>query len=134
MIDALIRGKLIKAPELKTGQSGKYYCQFLLSVSVGEDKPTVVSGMAFQDVAEKIARLGKGDAVSIVGALKPSEWTDKATGVTKHGLSITVSAALSVYDIKKRRPKTDNQANQDCVNGSSSSRYDSMPFNDSIPF
>ena len=138
MIDAIISGKLIKAPELKTGQSGKYYCQFLLSVSVGEDKPAVISGMAFQDVAEKIAKLGKGDALSIVGALKPSEWVDKATGVTKHGLSITANASLSAYDIKKRRPKADNPANQDVTNnganGSNSSRYDSRPFNDSIPF
>ena len=138
MIDALISGKLIKAPELKTGQSGKYYCQFLLSVAIGEEKPVVVSGMAFQDVAEKITKLGKGDALSVVGALKSNSWTDKATGTLKHGLSITANASLSAYDIKKRRPKTDNPANQDYTNnganGSSSSRYDSMPFNDSIPF
>lgn len=31
MIDALISGKLIKDTELKTGQSGKAYCQFMLS-------------------------------------------------------------------------------------------------------
>jgi|GEM_PF-398050 len=138
MIDALITGKLIKAPELKTGQSGKYYCQFLLSVSVGEDKPTIVSGMAFTETAEKIARLQKGDALSIVGALKPSEWVDKATGVTKHGLSITANASLSAYDIKKRRPKAESAANPDYTNnganGASSSKYDSMPFNDPLTF
>jgi single-stranded DNA-binding protein len=138
MLEALISGKLIKAPELKTGQSGKYYCQFLLSVSVGEDKPTIVSGMAFTETAEKIAKLGKGDALSVVGALKPNSWTDKGTGVTKHGLSITANASLSAYDIKKRRPKADNSTNQDitnnCVNGASSSRYDSMPFNDPLTF
>jgi len=138
MIDCLISGKLIKTPELKTGQSGKYYCQFLLSVAVGEDKPTIISGMAFQDVAEKIAKLGKGDALSIVGSLKPSEWVDKATGTLKHGLSITANASLSAYDLKKRRPKADNPTNQDYTNnganGASRSRYDSKPFNDSIPF
>ena len=138
MLEALISGKLIKAPELKTGQSGKYYCQFLLSVSVGEDKPTIISGMAFQDVAEKIAKLQKGDALSVVGALKPSEWVDKGTGVTKHGLSITANASLSAYDIKKRRPKADNSTNQDITdngaNGSSISRYDHMPFNDPLTF
>lgn len=138
MLEALISGKLIKAPELKTGQSGKYYCQFLLSVSVGETVPIVVSGMAFQDVAEKISRLGKGDALSVVGSLKPNSWTDKATGTLKHGLSITANASLSAYHLKKRRPKADNLANQDCVNnganGSSSSRYDSKPFNDPLTF
>ena len=134
MIDALISGKLIKSPELKTGQSGKYYCQFLLSVAIGEDKPVIVSGMAFTETAEKIARLQKGDALSVVGSLKPSEWTDKATGTLKHGLSITANASLSAYDIKKRRPKAETQADQYTNNGANGSRYDSMPFNDSIPF
>ncbi len=138
MIDALITRKLIKAPELKTGQSGKYYCQFLLSVSVGEDKPIIVSGMAFTETAEKIAKLQKGDALSVVGALKPSEWTDKATGLLKHGLSITANASLSAYDIKKRRPKAESAANPDYTNnganGASSSRYDSTPFNDPLTF
>ena len=54
----------------------------------------IVSGVAFTETAEKIARLQKGDALSVVGSLKPSEWTDKATGVTKHGLSITANASL----------------------------------------
>ena len=102
MIDALVSGKLIKDPILKTGQSGKYYCQFLLSVSVG--------------------------------ALKPSEWVCKTTGNLKQGLSITVSASLSAYDIKKRRPKAEAQADQHTNNGASRPSYDSMPFNDSIPF
>ncbi len=134
MIDALISGKLIKSPELKVGQSGKYYCQFLLSVSTGEEKPTVVSGIAFTETAEKIAKLGKGDALSVVGALKPSEWICKTTGNLKQGLSITVSASLSAYDIKKRRPKAEAQADQHTNNGASRPSYDSMPFNDSIPF
>ena len=134
MIDALVSGKLIKDPILKTGQSGKYYCQFLLSVSVGEEKPVIVSGMAFTETAEKIAKLQKGDSLSVVGALKPSEWVCKTTGNLKQGLSITVSASLSAYDIKKRRPKSEAQADQHTNNGANGSRYDSMPFNDSIPF
>ncbi|RIZ67180.1 MAG: single-stranded DNA-binding protein [Methylococcales bacterium] len=134
MIDALVSGKLIKDPILKTGQSGKYYCQFLLSVSTGEEKPTVVSGIAFRDVAEKIAKLQKGDSISVVGALKNSQWVCKTTGNLKQGLSITVSASLSAYDIKKRRPKAEAQADQHTNNGASRPSYDSMPFNDSIPF
>ncbi len=134
MLEAIISGKLIKSPELKTGQSGKHFTQFLLSVPTGEEKPTVVSGIAFTETAEKIAKLGKGDALSVVGALKPSEWVCKTTGNLKQGLSITVSASLSAYDIKKRRPKSEAQADQHTNNGANGSRYDSMPFNDSIPF
>jgi single-stranded DNA-binding protein len=110
MLDALISGKLIKQPELRTGQSGKPYCQFLLSVSIGEAENIVISGIAFGSHAERISKLGKGDAVSVIGALKPTEWQDKASNETKHGLSITVSDVLTVYDIKKRRKvEPDNQ-------------------------
>ena len=95
----------------------------------------IVSGVAFTETAEKIARLQKGDALSVVGSLKPSEWTDKATGTLKHGLSITANASLSAYDIKKRRPIAEKPANQDITNnGANSSRYDSMPFNDPLTF
>ena len=106
MIDALVSGKLVKEPELKTGPSGKHFCNFLLSASVNnEPQPIVVSAIAFEAVAERIAKLGKGDSVSVIGSLKPSEWIDKS-GEVKHGLNITVNNTLSPYDIKKRRPET----------------------------
>ncbi|MFI3198107.1 MAG: single-stranded DNA-binding protein [Methylococcaceae bacterium] len=127
MIDALISGKLIKTPELKTGKSGNYYTQFLLSVSVGDEKPVVVSGMAFTETAEKIARMKKGDPLAVVGSLKPSEWLDKATGALKHGLSITANNSLSPYDITKRKPKPANATG-------AKSGDNSRPFNDPINF
>jgi single-stranded DNA-binding protein len=127
MIDALISGKLIKTPAIKIGQSGKNYTQFLLSVSTGDEQPVVISGMSFGDVAERIARLQKGDPLAVVGSLKPSEWIDKTTGETKHGLSVTANNSLSVYDIKKRRPAPDKQAKNHSGNHN-------MPFNDAIDF
>jgi len=127
MIDALISGKLIKTPELRTGQSGKFYTQLLLSVSVGEEKPVIVSGMAFESTAEKIAKLQKGDALSVIGSLKPTEWIDKTTGETKHGLSITVNNSLTAYDIKKRKQATESASKPEY---SSNAR----PFDDPIDF
>jgi single-stranded DNA-binding protein len=102
-IDVLTNGKLIKDPALKTSQNDNLYCQFLLSVSVGEAENIVISGIAFGIVAERVTKLGKGDAISVIGTLKPTEWQDKATNETKHGLSVIVTDILSVYDIKKRR-------------------------------
>ena len=107
MIDALISGKLIRDPALKTGPSGKPFCNFLLSVHTGDEGPVVVSGIAFADMAEKIANLKKGDAGAVVGPMKPTTWTDKASGEERHGLNITVQAALSPYDVKKRRGNTE---------------------------
>jgi single-strand DNA-binding protein len=65
-----------------------------------------VSGIAFADVAEKVATLKKGDALAVVGSMKPTTWADKASGEERHGLNITVQAALSPYDVKKRRGNT----------------------------
>jgi single-strand DNA-binding protein len=108
MIDALISGKLIKDPSLRIGQSGNNFTQFLLSVHIGEIDSIVVGGIAFGEIAEKIALLKKGDPLSVIGSLKPSEWIDKNTNETRHGLSVTVNDSLSPYDIKKRKikPKT----------------------------
>ena len=132
MIDALISGKLIKTPELRTGQSGKPYAQFLLSVAVGDDQPVVVSGMSFGEVAERVAKLQKGDPLAVIGSLKPSEWQDKTTGATKHGLSVTVNNVLSPYDIKKRRPVSTNS--DAGLQSGSRSGAEPRPFDDPIEF
>jgi single-stranded DNA-binding protein len=57
-----------------------------------------------------MAKLQKGDAVSVTGTLKPTTWSDKTTGETKTGLNVTVSTVLSVYDVKKHRVDTDKPA------------------------
>lgn len=125
MIDALISGKLIRDPVIKTGPSGKPYANFLLSVAVGDEQPVIVSGIAFGNVSERISLLKKGDPIAVIGSLKTSEWQDKSTNETKHGLNITVNNALSLYDIVKRRAKPDN-----AVSKSDNAR----PFNDDINF
>jgi single-strand DNA-binding protein len=127
MLDALISGKLIKQPELKTSQNGKHYCQFLLGVHVGEPENIVISGIAFGTQAERVAKLGKGDALSVIGALKPTEWQDKATNESRHGLSVTVADVLSVYDIKKRRKPENPESGQHNANGG-------KPYDDDIGF
>jgi single-stranded DNA-binding protein len=104
MIDALVSGKLIKDPVTRTGPSGKAFTNFLLSVSTGEGEPVIVSGIAFAETAGRIAMLKKGDPLAVIGSLKPSEWADKTTGETKHGLNITANNSLSPFDIKKRKP------------------------------
>jgi single-strand DNA-binding protein len=78
-------------------------------VVIGEEQPIVVSGMSFGDSAERIAKLDKGDALSVTGSLKPSVWNDKATGEQKHGLSLTVANALTVYDIRKKRKESNSE-------------------------
>ena len=128
MIDALISGRLIQNPTLRTGASGKPFTNFLLSVAVGEDQPVIVSGIAFGEVSEKIAKLAKGDPLAIVGSLKPSSWSDKTTGETKHGLSIVANNSLSVYDIQKRRKPKPDGIEPKPVNGNEPSFNDELDF------
>ncbi|MCF7988485.1 MAG: single-stranded DNA-binding protein [Methylovulum sp.] len=103
MINALISGKLFRDTELKQSAKQTTYCHFMLSVHIDDPVPVIVAGIAFNEAAENIALLKKGDAVAVTGSLKPSQWQDKTSGETKHGLSLTVSECLSVYDIKKRK-------------------------------
>ena len=127
MIDALISGKLIKTPEQKTGKSGKPYCQFLLGVHA-DGENVVVSCIAFGDQAERVGKLGKGDALSVAGALKLTEWVDRNTNETKHGLNVTVSSVLSVYDVRKKRKTEANTTQQDGPG------YAPKPFDDELVF
>ena len=110
MLDALVSGKLIRAPQIKTSSNGNQYVQFLRSVSNhGEADTQIVSGIGFdQSLVERINLLKKGDSLAVVGSLKQTEWTDRATSELKHGLSITANQSLSLYDIKKRKPKPED--------------------------
>lgn len=133
MLDALISGKLIKDCQLKTSQAGKPYCNFLIAVPVNEGDPVVMTGICFGETAEKVGRLKKGDALSVAGSLKPTEWTDKATGEIKSGWSITANQTLSAYDIKKRRPKAETPDFQGTYQPPG--QYSSEPdFDDDVPF
>ena len=51
MIESLITGKLFRDCETKTSSNDKTYCNFMLSVMVGEPQPIIVSGVAFGEVA-----------------------------------------------------------------------------------
>ena len=126
MIDALVSGKLIRDPQLKTSSNGNQYVQFLMSVSNhGEAETQVISGIGFDEsVVNKINLLKKGDSLSVAGSLKQTEWTDRVSNEVKHGLSIVANQSLSIYDIQKRRkPKPDSTEHKP-VNGNEPPPYD----------
>ena len=80
MIDALISGKLIKSPSLRTGKSGKNYVNFLLRVHVDDGESIVISGIGFGELAEKISLLKKDDPLAVIGSLRPTEWAERYPG------------------------------------------------------
>jgi single-stranded DNA-binding protein len=101
MLDVLLSGKLIKDPVIRTGASGRSFTTALVRCDTGEEESTLVSVIAFQEAGEKLGRLKSGDGVSIAGSAKLSSWVKD--GETKYGLSVTASAVLSAYDVRKRR-------------------------------
>lgn len=106
MFNALIAGKLIKAPKLGTTKTGKPYCSISIRASIqateAEDADAIfVSGIAFGSEAESLGRLGQGDAVSITGNAKLQSWEKE--GKIHTGLNVLIAGVLTPYQVKKRR-------------------------------
>lgn len=106
MLNALASGVIIRAPKSGTSQSGTKWANTSIRCNVGQDKEgatqtTFVNVAAFGDQADKLGKLGMGDAISVQGALKPT--TYEKDGVERHGLEILAQAVLSPYDMRKKR-------------------------------
>ena len=125
MLDVLVSGKLIREPVTRTGQSGKPFTTALVRCDVGEEEQMLVSVIAFQEAGEKLGRLRAGDAIAIAGSAKLSSW--EKDGETKHGLSVTASAVLSAYDVRKRRGN-ETAKDKPAVRDSGPELDDEIPF------
>lgn len=104
MIDALIQGKLIKAPESRTTKAGKPMASARLRVATADPAASVLCGVvAFEpEAVAALLALGEGDAVSVAGPLKVGTWTDKE-GNARPSLDLVADRVLSVYAIRKQR-------------------------------
>ena len=104
MIDALIQGKLIKAPESRTTKAGKPFATARLRVPTTDPAVTIFCSVAAFDaeVVAALLALGEGDAVSVAGPLKVGTWTDKE-GNARPSLDLVADRVLSVYAIRKQR-------------------------------
>lgn len=106
MIAALCSGTIIRDPKSGTSASGTRWANSTIRVPCGtnregEAETAFVSVIAFGDVADQLARLGKGDAIAVQGPMKPTTY-DK-DGEERHGLEIIAQAVLTPYTIKKKR-------------------------------
>lgn len=107
-ISILATGKLTGEPETKISQSGKPFCKFRLSAHDGE-QTSLVSCVAFSETAiDAVQRLGKGDTIAVTGRGKPTAW--QKDGVTHSGLDVVVDAVLSLYQVTKKRGKSNAPA------------------------
>ena len=113
MFSVLLSGKLTKDPKPGVGRNGQAYCTASIRVPVQgqkEDEPdfAFASVIAFGEDAEKLSRLLIGDAVSVAGSARLSQWERDGKQMT--GLNVTVSGILSVYDRRKRSGEPERQS------------------------
>jgi single-stranded DNA-binding protein len=99
-ITALVTGKLHAAPERRTGGRGKPFVRVALIAHDGE-ADAFVSVIAFGHVAEQLAALDKGEAVSVSGRAQIRTW--EKNGETRAGLSVVADCLLTVHHVRRKR-------------------------------
>lgn len=99
MINVTIKsGRLAAAPEAKK-INDKTMCRFRMAVWQGKDKetgeerePLWLNCVAFDRLAEAIAKLGKGDMLTICGRDVMEYWYDSKTGEKRSSWRVTVTS------------------------------------------
>jgi len=95
-----IVGALTHQPELKTAKNGDPYLQ--TGVAVDEYGSTHYFNItAWRELARRLARANKGDAIHLTGQLVNHTWKDKG-GNTRHTVSVE---ARDAHTLKYARPK-----------------------------
>ena len=105
MFDAVMAGRLIKPPKMGQTKSGKPMTTALMAVRCEQlDDTALVSVVAFERVAEQLAALERGDAVTVSGPCRPTEW--EAGGEIRHGIGLTAMKVMTAYQRRKAAERT----------------------------
>lgn len=98
MFDVLVRGKLAKDPQDRTGKTGKLTTGGLI-VRDG-DTSLLVSLIAFGEEGEQLGAMTKGEALAVAGTARMTEWQG-SDGIMRRGMSVTVSKILTLADARR---------------------------------
>ena len=102
MIRCLVTGRLHDAPQARTSQGGNPFTTAKLRAD-GKDGATVwCSIIAFGELAERLATLKAGDALSVSGRAEVNGWLDK-NGEPRAGVSV-VADEIATLKGKPRPP------------------------------
>jgi single-stranded DNA-binding protein len=107
MLSALASGQLIRAPKHGTSASGTRWANATMRCSTGTDREgaaltSFVQVVCFGDVADTLAKMTQGDAISVQGPMKQTEYT-RDDGEVRHGLEIVANGILTTYQVRQRR-------------------------------
>ncbi len=102
-IEALITGKVHKAPTERTGKSGRAFVTTTVRAAAGEGEALFVNVVAFSESAcRALLALKEGDAVALAGSLTPKVWTDR-DGLARPSLDLVAAQVMTLYGIKRKR-------------------------------
>lgn len=94
-IDALVTGKLWKAPEERRSSAGKTFVKANVRAADGEGESMFVSVIAFSDSAKAaLLALDDGDSVSLAGTFKVGTY-EARDGSVKPSLSMVAFKVLT---------------------------------------
>jgi len=103
MIDALIRGRLVAAPERRQTRTGKDYATARLAATDREGGEHLVLLTAFDEqAATALLALGKGDSVAVAGELSAAVWAPQGKE-PRPSLRVLVHQVLAPYSVQRRR-------------------------------
>ena len=107
MIRALVSGVLHSDPQTRTSRGGQSFTTGKLRADGGDGNTVWVSLIAFGDVADRLASLKAGQALSVSGRAKVTAWAGKS-GEPAGGLDLTVDEVAAL----RGRPKPPSDRRQ----------------------
>jgi len=100
MIQASIHGRAARDGELLESKTGKPWCRLSVACDAGRDRQTGetltqwLTLVAFNQQAEALARVRKGETVSAIGRVELSRWATRA-GEQREGLQLIADSVLT---------------------------------------
>lgn len=105
--EVLIEGRLTEKPEIKKNKNDKSYCFFTVCYNENRKEgdewkstPHFFRCNAWGNEAERAASFEKGDAVSVIGKLIYSEWTDDNNN--KNSRVSVAAIHIRKFDVTKK--------------------------------
>lgn len=103
MIDALISGRVHRAPKSRTSGTGKRFATANVRTSTRDGNAVFVSVIAFDESAvTALLALSDGDSVALAGELTPKVYTPQ-NGEPRASLDLLAHAVLTEYHVARKR-------------------------------
>jgi len=132
MIHVLLTGTLYDTPVGRIARNGNPFATAKLLADTGDGSAVWCSMIAFAEAGERLAMLHTGDAVSVAGKARLSQWED-AEGKPRAGLDVTVTEVISLQSASRagfRRPRAVRPDRAEAEPASETA----VPFDDDLDF